>query len=264
MSTDQRPIVRSRSEAHAIGLTRYFTGTPCQHGHTAERMVSNKSCVTCLRTRARRRYFADLEANRAKSRDSARQWHIANKERANARSKIWHTTNRAKANAASAEYYRTNITAAKAANRARYLAQREARLAYRRQYYADNRATILANEQKRGLRLKSEISERLKRHRRANPELYRARENSKRARRARAPGKFTRQDISRIMFLQRNRCAYCPADLKRNAWHVDHIEPIARGGSNFPSNLQMLCAPCNMAKRAKDPIEFARSTGRLL
>ncbi len=44
-----------------------------------------------------------------------------------------------------------------------------------------------------------------------------------------------------------HRCHYCKQD---NASHVDHIIPIARGGSNEPENLIAACPRCNMAKRA--------------
>jgi len=37
----------ARQEAKAQGLTRYFTGKPCVHGHVAERKVANKTCVVC-------------------------------------------------------------------------------------------------------------------------------------------------------------------------------------------------------------------------
>jgi hypothetical protein len=39
----------SRAEAKAKGLKRYFTGKPCKHGHVAERVVFNATCVDCER-----------------------------------------------------------------------------------------------------------------------------------------------------------------------------------------------------------------------
>jgi hypothetical protein len=39
--------------AFEAGLTRYFTGKPCKHGHTAERMIRNGACVECLKRNAK-------------------------------------------------------------------------------------------------------------------------------------------------------------------------------------------------------------------
>jgi HNH endonuclease len=57
----------------------------------------------------------------------------------------------------------------------------------------------------------------------------------------------------RTLLLARERglCASCAIsflELARDA-HVDHIVPLAEGGSNDVSNLQMLCSKCNLAKR---------------
>jgi predicted RNA-binding protein YlxR (DUF448 family) len=41
----------SRKEAKAIGLTRYFTGKPCKHGHVSERHVSHGGCYVCTNER---------------------------------------------------------------------------------------------------------------------------------------------------------------------------------------------------------------------
>ena len=41
----------TRTEASRAGLTRYFSGNYCRHGHRAERMVSNGVCVECLLAR---------------------------------------------------------------------------------------------------------------------------------------------------------------------------------------------------------------------
>jgi len=37
----------SRQEAIDKKLTRYFTGKPCKHGHIAEKLLSNRTCIDC-------------------------------------------------------------------------------------------------------------------------------------------------------------------------------------------------------------------------
>lgn len=44
------------------------------------------------------------------------------------------------------------------------------------------------------------------------------------------------------------RCVQCGAGANL---HFDHIIPVAKGGATTVDNLQVLCAPCNMAKGAK-------------
>lgn len=92
----------------------------------------------------------------------------------------------------------------------------------------------------------------------------RANWNNSRLRRAGAEGSYKVADIRRISEQQSSRCAYCRTLLRRGQTHVDHITAIIKGGSNFPRNLQLLCRPCNQHKHAKDPIDFARSIGRLI
>lgn len=49
-----------------------------------------------------------------------------------------------------------------------------------------------------------------------------------------------------------------------DGYHVDHIQPLALGGSNDKTNLQLLCPTCNTKKSAKHPIDFMQSRGLLL
>ena len=51
----------------------------------------------------------------------------------------------------------------------------------------------------------------------------------------------------RTMVYERNeyRCVLCGSH-KRLV--IDHIHPVAKGGSNHPDNLQTLCWPCNSKK----------------
>lgn len=98
---------------------------------------------------------------------------------------------------------------------------------------------------------------------RRNKERLRPLWNLRDKRKRNAEGSFTPNDVERISVKQRGKCAICAASLG-TAFHRDHIIPLVLGGSNWPSNIQLLCAPCNIGKGAKDPIEHMRSLGRLL
>ena len=97
----------------------------------------------------------------------------------------------------------------------------------------------------------------------ANREYCAANARTRRSRLLGADGSHTIEDASRIRSDQKDRCAACCAKLKGKG-HLDHIVALARGGSNWPSNLQWLCAPCNLSKSARDPIEFMQSRGNLI
>lgn len=45
---------------------------------------------------------------------------------------------------------------------------------------------------------------------------------------------------------------------------MDHIVPLALGGSNTDGNIQLLRATCNQQKHAKHPVVFMQERGFLL
>jgi 5-methylcytosine-specific restriction endonuclease McrA len=47
------------------------------------------------------------------------------------------------------------------------------------------------------------------------------------------------------------RCKRCRRIFDLDILEVDHIHPQSRGGKDNPSNLQLLCPPCNKKKGAK-------------
>lgn len=61
-------------------------------------------------------------------------------------------------------------------------------------------------------------------------------------------GTFTLKDIQTLHEHQRGRCAVCPS---MKSLEIDHVHPIVLGGSSDPSNLQLLCLPCNRSKGGK-------------
>jgi 5-methylcytosine-specific restriction endonuclease McrA len=94
-----------------------------------------------------------------------------------------------------------------------------------------------------------------------NPDKVRARFARRRAREAAADGSFTAGDVMALFEKQSGKCIYCPLDLGKG-YHVDHIVPLVRGGSNWPSNLQLCCPTCNISKGSKDHDEFVRYLSR--
>jgi 5-methylcytosine-specific restriction endonuclease McrA len=60
-----------------------------------------------------------------------------------------------------------------------------------------------------------------------------------------------------VFFRDHGRCVFCHADLSGllsldQVDHFDHIVPLARGGVNDPTNIQLLCGPCNLQKSASE------------
>jgi 5-methylcytosine-specific restriction endonuclease McrA len=51
------------------------------------------------------------------------------------------------------------------------------------------------------------------------------------------------------------RCFYCDCELRENRT-IDHMEPIALGGSNDEDNIVVACRPCNEAKGMKSFVEW--------
>lgn len=223
----------SRKEAQAAGLLRYRSTIPCKRGHLAERLVSNGSCLECLaQTRAQkdRAYYL---SHKDACKDRVRKWEKANPERVkeNHRRKV----------VANPEKYQ-------ALSRERYALHRDKDMKRKRDHYHANRDVLREKQRQRYA---------------ADPTPWRVGSRNRKARVRGADGHHTIADIRRILDAQKKRCAWCQTSIARK-YHVDHIKPLSRGGSNWPANLQLLCPSCNLRKRAHDPIDFARQEGRLL
>lgn len=68
----------------------------------------------------------------------------------------------------------------------------------------------------------------------------------------------------RIRRKQNGLCMYCGVSLNRRNMHIDHIYPVEHGGSNEETNLQALCAGCNMRKGVQTDDEFRERYRELL
>lgn len=64
-----------------------------------------------------------------------------------------------------------------------------------------------------------------------------------------ADGTVTLVSLRKILILQDNRCAVCSVDITPSEFrHLDHIQPISRGGKHAIFNVRWLCVGCNLKK----------------
>lgn len=117
-------------------------------------------------------------------------------------------------------------------------------------YGAKNRATL--NEKARSWKAANKPKCKIHKHRR-------------RSRLKGATDHHTAADWEKVLQTHGACCAYCgKKGTKRNPLTRDHYIALTKGGSNAARNLVPSCKSCNSKKNNRDPIEFARSIGRLL
>jgi 5-methylcytosine-specific restriction endonuclease McrA len=73
------------------------------------------------------------------------------------------------------------------------------------------------------------------------------------SRNRRAAGKHTAAQWRARVEMFCWQCAYCGTSLREQTLCKDHRIPLARGGTNWPSNLVPSCITCNSRKGAKLP-----------
>jgi hypothetical protein len=104
-----------------------------------------------------------------------------------------------------------------------------------------------------------------RRYRAKHPDEGRVRRHKRRAFLQAAPGHHTAADVRLQIRAQTDKrgrliCWWCDEPIE-GTYHEDHRIPLDRGGSNWPENIVIAHATCNLSKGAKLPWEFC---GRLL
>lgn len=127
---------------------------------------------------------------------------------------------------------------------------------YKRKYYTKNKQKILEQTQAWQKANPEKKKASVAKWAAANPEAMRATVRRRRARLRGADGSHTASDILRLFDRQQGLCAACATDIQ-DGYHVDHMMPLSRGGSNSPENLQLLCQSCNCSKWAYTMEEWA-------
>ena len=97
----------------------------------------------------------------------------------------------------------------------------------------------------------------------ANPDRRSIHSQNRRARKGAANGRLSPGLAKRLYVLQKGRCPCCMEPLGED-YHLDHVMPLALGGSNIDDNMQLLRAVCNLKKHAKHPVDYMQERGFLI
>lgn len=97
----------------------------------------------------------------------------------------------------------------------------------------------------------------------ANPDEKKILNHNYRAKKRSANGRLSNGLAEKLFKLQKGKCACCGESLG-SKYHLDHIMPLALGGTNTDDNIQILKQICNLKKHSKHPIDFMQEKGFLL
>lgn len=209
---------------------------PCVNCGSSDRDKDGR-CVPC-----RKQWSKDYrEKNIDRIKEQQAKRYTENREEIRSRRKPYSSEEYAK-------YYALNAEKISLRLKDYYLENVEKMRKKSREYYASNTEIVISK---------------MKIYRISNPEYSKINNNKRRALKAKSGGTHTASDIRKLFKLQKMKCACCKANIK-NRYHVDHVIPLSKGGSNGKENIQILCAPCNLKKSAKHPIDFMQEMGFLL
>lgn len=217
-----------RKTAKQLNLKRYFTASACLNGHVSERHTVNGMCVSCSKEKQSSPKLIEYKR----------------------------------------KYFQENKQKLMAGHRLRRdLLGPEHRLQCDRAWREKNKEALSAKRKAYRKANEPMLRVAIRDWEKRNPEKMAACRHNSRAMRKKAEGSHTGEDIKRIYESQRGICINCKIKIPKSGkhrYHIDHIVPLAKGGTNNADNLQILCVRCNCSKGAKDPIDWAQENGRLL
>ena len=197
-----------------------------------------KTCCLCHKEKSTSAFAKDsgrLDGLQPRCRECQAQltaaWREANRELLRQKSTIYRAENPEKRKASVLAWDMANRERNNARHRANYAADPEKHKAQDRAYHKDHREQDTA---------------RMARWRAANPD--RAREGIRRYRTLKLNAYVAPVDFEFIYQRDKGLCQICLKPVERTRATLDHIIPLARGGTHEPNNVQIAHGSCNSSK----------------
>jgi 5-methylcytosine-specific restriction endonuclease McrA len=271
----------ARTAAKAAGLIKYVTTRRCSLRHIGERFTSDGKCVECNRISCGIRYAKKAQDNPSimEFRRTSEQRAILSRQKSEAyaiKAGPWREVHKARQLAiANKSLTYAGRQCVNGHDGLRYtkgggcvncyaeLAASPEKKAYDRLYFTTNSDRIRRRTKLYYARTSEQRAVATKRWAEANREKVRVIKDAyKSRRRAKEKAGDPTAKIYAWKISAIKKCYWCGVWC-RNRYHVDHYEPLSKGGLHVVTNLVIACPRCNQKKSAKDPYEFAASVGRL-
>jgi len=198
-----------------LGLKRFYTGIPCNHGHDSERYVSNGKCASCSKSYSR----------------NYRKKHPLCIQEYNSK---YYTENKAYFQNHAKEYRKKHLKKLKKQCSDYYYSHQKEASEYAKKWQTTNPERHKENG---------------RRWRRNHPEIHAFHARRYKARKKDAQGSHTLEDWLWLCEKFDYRCLCCGKQVKLTE---DHIQSLFCGGSDYIENIQPLCGPCNSRKHTKE------------
>lgn len=157
-------------------------------------------------------------------------------------SRVWTANNKKLKAELDKDYRSRNLDKLTARKREYYLANKDQILDKNKSNYEINKDSYIAT-QSRWVKANKEKVNLIKK-------AYKLRRRD-----AMRSGHVTSQELSRFIDNELHVCTYCQKPLS-SSYHIDHIEPLAKGGKHILSNLALACPSCNLSKQTRSAILF--------